>query len=85
MAGYLTKLARELTGAGVKSQVPVNAPRHFRRIRASAKLLPPRKKNPDITGILHKMPLPSADGEIRNDSPKKIDVFDIFGSNGMEV
>jgi len=41
LAGYLTKLSRELTGAGVKNQIPVNAPPHFRRIRASRRLLPP--------------------------------------------
>jgi len=58
MAGYLTKLARELTGAGVKNQVPVTAPRHFRRIRASVRLLPPRHKNPDVEGRLVKSVLP---------------------------
>lgn len=41
MTGYLTKLSRELTGAEVKNQVPVNAPLHFRRLRASRGLLPP--------------------------------------------
>ncbi len=51
-AGYLCKLARELTGAGKEYQVPVKAPRHFRRIRASVRLLPPPHKNPDITGML---------------------------------
>jgi hypothetical protein len=43
LAGYLTKLARELTGApgGAKGdQSPTMAPRHFRRIRASRGLLP---------------------------------------------
>jgi hypothetical protein len=43
MAGYLTKLARELTGApgGAKGeQSPTMAPRNFRRIRASRGLLP---------------------------------------------
>lgn len=55
MGGYLTKLGMELTGAGVKNQVPVNAPRHFRRIRATRKLLPPRTKNPEITGQLFKI------------------------------
>jgi hypothetical protein len=40
MAGYITKLSRELTGASRKDQVPVNAPRHFRRLRASRGLLP---------------------------------------------
>lgn len=55
MAGYLTKLGLELTGQAVKDQVPVNAPRHFRRIRASRGTLPPRTKNPEITGQLFKM------------------------------
>jgi hypothetical protein len=41
LAGYLTKLSRELTGASTKNQVPVNAPPHFRRIRATRGLLPP--------------------------------------------
>jgi hypothetical protein len=43
LAGYLTKLARELTGAGAggkADQSPLAAPRHFRRIRASRGLLP---------------------------------------------
>ncbi len=52
MAGYMTKLARELTGSKTKSQVPLNAPEHFRRIRASRKTLPPRVKDPDLTGTL---------------------------------
>jgi len=52
MAGYLSKMAAELTDSNIKSQVPVNAPRHFRRLRASVRLLPPPYKNPDITGVL---------------------------------
>jgi len=52
MAGYLVKLAQELTGSGVKDQTPTNAPRHFRRIRASVRLLPPILKNEDFTGEL---------------------------------
>jgi len=61
-ANYLTKLTQELTGAGVKSQVPVNAPRHFRRIRASKGLLPPRRKDPDLTGRLIRGPCPPSPG-----------------------
>lgn len=57
MAGYLTKLARELVGAVRKDQVPVNAPRHFRRIRASRGLLPKVFKNADYTGVLLQKPL----------------------------
>jgi hypothetical protein len=51
IAGYLTKLARELTGAGIKNQIPLDAPRHFRRLRASRKTLPPRRKS-EWTGRL---------------------------------
>ncbi len=51
MAGYLTKLSRELTGAGEKNQIPTDAPAHFRRIRASQKTLPPPLKS-DLTGRL---------------------------------
>lgn len=55
MAGYLCKLGLELVGAKVKAQVPVNAPRHFRRIRASVRLLPPRYKSEHKTGQLFKL------------------------------
>lgn len=54
MAGYLSKLSRELTGSGKAYQVPTNAPRHFRRLRASVGLLPPPYSNHEITGILRK-------------------------------
>jgi hypothetical protein len=54
MAGYITKLGLELAGAQHKGQVPVNAPRHFRRIRASRGLLPKRIKDETITGRLFK-------------------------------
>ena len=56
MAGYLTKLARELTGRGKDYQTPINAPRHFRRLRASVRLLPPIHHNPDISGVLKFFP-----------------------------
>ena len=51
MAGYLTKLSRELTGSGEKNQIPIDAPAHFRRIRASQKTLPPPLKS-GLTGRL---------------------------------
>lgn len=56
MAGYLTKLARELTGSGKEYQVPTNAPPHFRRLRASQGLLPKPLKDPELTGKLHFCP-----------------------------
>jgi hypothetical protein len=51
-AGYLTKLNRELTGAGTKNQVPVNAPKNFRRFRASQGLLPKPFHREGFTGVL---------------------------------
>lgn len=61
MAGYLAKMAKELTGAGYKSQIPVNAPRHFRRLRASKGLLPKRYKDKDLTGTMVKVPIDEFD------------------------
>jgi hypothetical protein len=55
MAGYLVKLAKELTGAQAKKgdQAPLHAPRHFRRIRASRGLLPAQAKGAgEWTGAL---------------------------------
>ena len=52
LAGYLTKLSRELTGASIKNQVPVNAPPHFRRIRASNGLLPPILRPGRYQGVM---------------------------------
>jgi len=53
MANYLTKKAKELIDGSVKGQLPLDAPPHFRRLRASVRLLPPVVKNEDITGALH--------------------------------
>jgi len=61
MAVYLTKLANELTGVGPKMQVPINAPKHFRRIRASRNTLPKRLRNEKITGRLLQSPIPLED------------------------
>jgi hypothetical protein len=52
-ANYITNKAAELTGAAAKDQLPLNAPPHFRRLRSSQKLLPPRLKNDTVTGRLH--------------------------------
>jgi hypothetical protein len=68
VAGYLVKLANELAGSGPKDQTPVNAPRHFRRLRASVGLLPPRNESEEFTGQIMRFPLPATepgpDGEI---------------------
>ena len=66
VAGYVAKLssgkAAVLAGEITKpSQAPVNAPLHFRRLRSSRGFLPPRRKNPELTGKLVFAPLPKAD------------------------
>lgn len=65
VAGYVTKLATELGGLSAEvtkiSQAPVNAPAHFRTLRSSKGLLPPRHKNPEVTGCLIKARLPAYD------------------------
>jgi len=62
MAGYLTKLAKELVGAEAKSQIPFDAPAHFRRLRASRGLLPPRI-NSGMTGYMVFRPMMPAESE----------------------
>lgn len=53
LAGYLVKLAKELTHSAHKDQTPLAAPMGFRRIRASPHFLAPlNQPNPDWTGSL---------------------------------
>lgn len=63
LSRYMSKLATELTGSGSKNQTPVNAPRNFRRIRASRNTLPPRLHNEDVTGELEYTPHADASAE----------------------
>lgn len=59
MAGYLVKLARELTGGASKGgdQTPLSAPRGFRRIRASVGMLPPAPAGSgEFSGMLSPVP-----------------------------
>lgn len=63
MSRYLSKLCEEISGNGKSYQIPVNAPPHFRRLRASVRLLPPIRKNPDITGEMKFYPLPGSELE----------------------
>lgn len=58
MAGYMGKLSRELTGTGKGYQVPVDAPPHFRRIRASRGVLPPIETSGQWSGAFARTPLP---------------------------
>lgn len=45
LASYLVKLAAELTGSAKKDQTPVDAPKGFRRIRATPKFLEPARRS----------------------------------------
>lgn len=55
MAGYLVKIAAELTGSHAKQdQTPIRAPKGFRRLRATPGFLPSRKTANDWTGKLEK-------------------------------
>lgn len=60
IASYLTNMANELVGAGKKNQIPYDAPPHFRRLRASPKLLPPISRS-GMTGWLNFTPIPEVD------------------------
>jgi hypothetical protein len=54
LAGYVIALANESCKL---CQLPVNAPKRFRRIRASQKLMPAKVKDPTVTGGLIKKPI----------------------------
>ena len=56
MAGYCVKLLATIGEVSKLSQAPVNAPKNFRRLRASRGILPPPIKNPNITGALQMEP-----------------------------
>ena len=58
IAGYFSKILGELTKG---YQIPLNAPPKFRRVRASQGLLPPKRKDVDLTGCLVQLPLPKAE------------------------
>lgn len=50
------------------SQVPVTAPKGFRRLRSSPRFLPPPRKNPDWTGELVPSPLPEKLGAAQREA-----------------
>lgn len=54
VAGYFSKLSAELVG--MFDQRPLSAPRGFRRLRASLRLLPPRHRPGRLAGRLLKVP-----------------------------
>jgi hypothetical protein len=56
VAGYVVKLAKNhdaSVGEVAKiTQAPLNAPERFRRLRSARGFLPPRRRNPEVTGAL---------------------------------
>lgn len=59
MSGYLVKssgISGELSQANSKDQLPIDAPKGFRRIRASKGFLVPKLKNEELTGELIQRP-----------------------------
>lgn len=52
LAGYMTKLSRELTGSATKDQTPVDAPLGFHRLRTSRGLLEPIYRPGKHDGVL---------------------------------
>jgi hypothetical protein len=74
VAGYVAKLAGELTK---DSQVPVMAPRRFRRVRASRGFLPPCPRDEDVTGIFVNGAMPTTDEE-------RIDYYETVSSGNHE-
>lgn len=59
MSGYLVKssgISGELSQADSKDQLPIDAPKGFRRIRSSKGFLVPKLKNEDVTGELIQRP-----------------------------
>ena len=65
VAGYVVKVASAADGRGLSaevtktSQLPVNAPPHFRRLRSTPGFLPPpRKGHTPMIGVLEREPLP---------------------------
>jgi hypothetical protein len=60
MSGYLVKasnISGELSQSNSKDQLPIDAPKGFRRIRASRRFLVPKIKNEEVTGKLIQRPV----------------------------
>jgi hypothetical protein len=56
LAGYIVKLAGKHDASAGElakiTQAPTNAPQRFRRLRSAKGFLPPRRKDPSVTGAL---------------------------------
>lgn len=76
IAGYIVKLAGEADATNGElakiTQAPTNAPQRFRRLRSGKGFLPPRRSNPNITGVLvRRRRSPEGDWEICRINPSK--------------
>lgn len=72
MNGYLVKssnISGELSQTNSKDQLPIDAPKGFRRVRASRGFLVPKTKNEEVTGRLIQRPVEFVD---RNDGPRMV-------------
>jgi len=84
MSGYFVKLCGTAGEFTKSSQSPDNAPKNFRRLRASQGLLPPPHKNPDFTGCLEKEPLEIAEHRWETIKEKSQMIF-IDGKKHLDV
>ncbi len=79
VANYIVKVAGETDSGAPRatvgevakiSQLPINAPPHFRRLRSARGFLPPAKKsNASMLGHLERSPLPSSVTSTRHSPP----------------
>lgn len=84
LAGYLTKLCAELTGAGTKNQIPIDAPPHFRRLRASQNTLPPVIHG-ELTGAMVFAPIERFGGEGKIVTPALKEVIQVGAGDLVEI
>lgn len=76
IASYIVKLAGQhdaSVGEVAKiTQAPMNAPERFHRLRSGKGFLPPRHRNPNVTGVLvRRRRSPEGDWEIERVNPPK--------------
>lgn len=76
IAGYIVKLAGEADATNGElakiTQAPTNAPQRFRRLRSGRGFLPPRRSNPNVTGVLvRRRRSPEGDWQICRINPSK--------------
>jgi hypothetical protein len=84
LAGYITKVAAKADQAWAEvaklTQLPLNAPERFRRLRSGKGFLPPRRHNPEVTGCLVRTERsPQGDWEVKAcNAAKDVDVSQVL-------